>query len=154
MRMTNHKKTWAVLPAVVAAAGALAAAMTLKAMTVMARATPHVGDIIAFAASLDVPIDNGTRLLVHRQDRFGCVLDLNILRHSGGSLVVESQIAGDGRNFRLHWAGERTSADTGNCGGDADLIADHRDLDILAKAAGALDSGKNDALVSAGGIVE
>jgi hypothetical protein len=36
----------------------------------------------------------------------------------------------------VHWAGERTAADTGNCGNNADLILDERELDILALGAG------------------
>jgi len=64
------------------------------------------------------------------------VLDLNVLRRSGGSLVVEGQVSETTGTFRVHWAGQRTSADTANCGEDAILILEKRELDILAMRAG------------------
>jgi hypothetical protein len=39
-------------------------------------------------------------------------------------------------SFRVHWAGQRTSSDTGNCGDHADLILDGMELDLLALSAG------------------
>ena len=62
----------------------------------------------------------GHRLLVRRQDQFGCVLDLNVLRQSGGSLIVEIRPGNGASDFRVHWAGARTSDDPGNCGNDTD----------------------------------
>ena len=80
-------------------------------------------------------------LIVQRQDQFGCVLDTGVLRQSGGSLVVEGQVIGTAGSFRVHWAGLETSAGAGNCGGDADLILDGRELDVLALHAGGYGSG-------------
>ena len=141
MRPNNSNATRLVLPAALAAACLLTALTAVNAIAELARATPHVGDIIAFTPSTTVPPVATTRLMVHRPDKFGCVLDLNVLAHSGGSMVVETQTAGDAISFRVHWAGQRTSTDSGNCGSDTDLIIDHHDLDILALAAGGFGIG-------------
>jgi hypothetical protein len=135
MRTINEIAAWALRPVVVVAACGLIVAVAVNRIVELARATPHVGDILAFVPSSSVSGEEDTRLLVHRRDQFGCVLDLNVLRRSGGSLIVETEIDG-AKNFRVHWAGDRTSADTGNCGSDADLIVDHRELKILALSAG------------------
>ncbi len=136
MRTINSKTTRWLLPASMAVACFLTAVTTVNAIADLARPEPRIGDIIAFTPSTAVSPLAVTRLIVHRQDQFGCVLDLSTLLHSGGSLVVESQTAGDTAAYHVHWAGSRTSADPGNCGSDADLIVDHRDLDILAFSAG------------------
>jgi hypothetical protein len=138
MRPIKKMAIRALRPVIVATACGLIAVTGVNRIVEFARATPHVGDILTFAPSSVVPSDNGVRLLVHRQDQFGCVLDLNVLRHSGGSLIVETETETDGGagNLGVHWAGNRTSADTANCGSDADLIVDRRDLTILALSAG------------------
>lgn len=95
-----------------------------------------VGDIIRFEpAQLPAGVPE-ERIVVHRAGQFGCVLDLRTIRRDGGSLVVESQLADGGRSFRLHWAGGRTTIDSGDCGVGADLIVDRRDLARLTRAAG------------------
>jgi hypothetical protein len=104
------------------------------------RAAPAVGDMLVFGKVPTTDADD-IRLLVHRRDRFGCVLDLNVLRHSGGSLIIEATTEAGADDFRVHWAGQRTSGDTGNCGGEADLLVDHRDLEMLALAAGGFEAG-------------
>ncbi len=136
MRSTNKKSTRLLLPVTLAAVCLLTAVTTVSAIADLAGAMPHVGDIIAFPPSENEPAGQDMRLIVYRQDKFGCVLDLNVIRHSGGSLVVETQTSGDAASFRAHWAGQRTSADASNCGSDADLVVDHHDLDMLALSAG------------------
>jgi len=92
---------------------------------------PRIGDIIAFEATPKVTPGSGQRIVVHRPGAFGCVLDLATIRQTGGSLVIEAQMAPEGSSYRLHWAGERTTADSGNCGASADLIVGWRDLEVL-----------------------
>ena len=76
-------------------------------------------------------------LLAHRPGQFGCVLDLDVLRRSGGSLVVDGKPEAAGPDtWRLHWAGERTSRDMADCGQEAELILNAADLRMLAAAAG------------------
>ena len=136
MRPTHDTMVRYLLP-VVAGAGCMVVALSaVNAIAAMAQIRPHIGDIVSFTPSGDSSAGDGTRLMVHRLDQFGCVLDLNVLRHSGGSLVVEGQLTEATGSFRVHWAGERTSTDTANCGGDADLILDGQELDILALSAG------------------
>jgi hypothetical protein len=142
MRTINNRPNRALLPAIVAATGVVVAACALNVIVKLAHATPHVGDIVAFLPSTIAPADDGTRLLVHRQDQFGCVLDLNVLRRSGGSLVVETRPGTGMSSFRVHWAGLRTSSDSGNCGSDADLIVDRLDLDVLSLSAGGYGVGR------------
>ena len=117
----------------VAAAGAL-----LAGVSRIDAGEVKVGDIIAFEPDPSVwivPQPAPERIAVHRAGAYGCVLDLAVLRHSGGSLVTEARLAAEGHSFRLHWAGERTAADAGDCGPSADLIIDRTDLRRLAKAA-------------------
>ena len=141
MRTTNDKLARSLLPAAIAALCMLGTVTTVKAITELTHPAAHVGDIIAFAPSNGDPSADSPRLIVHRQDRFGCVLDLNTLRRFGGSLIVEGQF-GTGKNFRVHWAGQRTTADTASCGEQADLIVDAGDLDILALSAGGYGAGR------------
>jgi hypothetical protein len=126
----------------IAGLGCIIVALTaVHAIAAMAHIRPHIGDIVAFTASVDTPTEDGTRLIVHRPNQFGCILDLSVLRQSGGSLVVESQVADTSGSFRVHWAGQRTSADTANCGTHADLVLDGQELDILALSAGGYGAG-------------
>ena len=141
MPTTNDKLGRSLLPAAIAAVCMLGTVTTVKAITELTHPAVHVGDIIAFTAPSSEPAAYNSRLIVHRQDQFGCVLDLNLLRRSGGSLIVESQF-GTGKNFMVHWAGKRTTADTASCGERADLIVDAGDLDILALAAGGYGVGR------------
>jgi hypothetical protein len=136
MRTSNNKTLQALGPAIVAATGVVSVALALNVFIRLAHTTPHVGDIVAFRPSMIALDNDDTRLLVHRQDQFGCVLDLNVLRRSGGSLILETRLGTETSGFRAHWAGARTSDDPGNCGSDADLILDRLDLDILSMSAG------------------
>lgn len=95
---------------------------------------PNLGDILAFHPSLDNVAEPGIRLLVHRDSGFGCVLDLGVLRQQGGSLVVVSRPSAGGGDYHLHWAGTRTSGDGADCGSDARLIVDGRDVRTLVAA--------------------
>lgn len=136
--MTPAKNTLArfLLPAIAGLSCVLAALFALNAIAAMADIRPQIGDIVAFTPSADQLDEGGTRLIVHRPHQFGCILDLSVLHHSGGSLVVESQVIEAAGSFRVHWAGERTSIDNANCGRNADLILNRRELDILALSAG------------------
>jgi hypothetical protein len=136
MGPTDNKMARVLLPALVAVACGLATTIGVRAIVAIAQATPHVGDIVAFVPLSEEPEGETAHLLVHRSDRSDCVLDLKIIRHSGGSLVVENEIPGQSTAFHVHWAGDRTSEGRGNCGSDADLIVNHHDLDILALSAG------------------
>lgn len=135
MRQRNDTTIRILLPAAMALGFAVLASTAVSAIAAM-HLSPRIGDIVTFTPSQVQPIEDGNRLIVHRPDQFGCVLDLGTLNQSGGSLVVESEIAGSAGSFRVHWAGERTSTDTANCGEDADLILDRQALDLLAVSGG------------------
>ncbi len=136
MRTINTKLIRVLVPAAAAASGVLAGAIMWNVIVTLAHPAPQVGDIVAFIPSAATPADDGTRLIVHRQDQSGCVLDLNVLRQSGGSLLIENQTAASPPSFNAHWAGARTSADAADCGPQADLIVDRLDLAILSFSAG------------------
>jgi hypothetical protein len=98
---------------------------------------PAVGDIVQFEPQGYLPLDIHTKIEATRADASGCVLDLESIHQHGGSLVVEQRYPGDGNaRYRVHWAGERSADGTANCGGDADLVLDDTNLDLLAMAAG------------------
>ena len=134
---TRHNKTGRLLfPALLGATVAMVAAGAVNLVSAAVMGNAKVGDIIAFEPSHDIPLDVEARIVVHRPDQFGCVLDLNTIRQAGGSLVIEAQLSSEGNSFRLHWAGERTASNSGDCGQSADLILDRADLDNLVQAAG------------------
>jgi hypothetical protein len=107
-----------------------------NAISELSHPTPRIGDIVSFAVPPGKPVEGEARLTVLRPGQLGCILDLNIMRNSGGSIVVEGEVGSSPGRFQAHWAGVRTAADIGNCGASADLILDNSDLDILASAAG------------------
>lgn len=136
MRSITTKTARALLQITFAATGVVAVAMGINALLEFIHAVPRVGDIVAFTLTSPQYGDEDTRLIVRRQDQFGCVLDMGVLRDYGGSIVVESQIGSDGKGFRVHWAGDHTSAGASNCGNEAELIVDQHDMDVLALTAG------------------
>jgi hypothetical protein len=152
MRSINKIAARALRPMIVVVTCLVIAGGAVIRVVQSVRITPHVGDILAFVPSPVVSADDDARLLVHRQNQFGCVLDLSVLRHSGGSLIVETEIGGGASNFRVHWAGQRTSADTGNCGSDADLVVDRRELNVLALSAGGYGVGSKRVPIFTGGV--
>src|ERR1700690_3726644 len=64
---------------------------------------PRVGDIIAFDPANPAQIESDARLNASRPGGADCALDAGLLRHSGGSLVLEQRNAGPDRLFRAHW---------------------------------------------------
>jgi hypothetical protein len=152
MRSINKIAARALRPAILAVTCLVIAGVAVTRIVQSVRTTPHVGDILAFVPSPVVSGGDDERLLVHRQNQFGCVLDLSVLRRSGGSLIVETEIGGGASNFRVHWAGQRTSTDTGNCGSDADLVVDRRELNVLALSAGGYGVGSKRISIFTGGI--
>lgn len=139
--MINRKTFSAFGPALLATISVSIAALAFDMVVNLARPVPNVGDIVAFPASMIGPPQEVTRLPVHKPDQFRCVLDLDVLHHSGGSLIVETRLNTDADDYRVHWAGVRTSDDPENCGNDADLILDRLDLEMLASAAGGFGTG-------------
>ncbi len=151
MRTRNNKLARMLFPAILGATAAMAAAGAATLVADAAHGSVGVGDIIAFTPLQDGTADLEARIVVHRPDQFGCVLDLNTIRQTGGSLVVEARMSGEAHSYRAHWAGERTTSDSGDCGSNADLIVDHNDLDSLALAAGGYGVGLRRVNVFSGG---
>src|SRR5690349_21293989 len=129
MRSTNRNTAARLLFATVVAATVMAAGVAGNVLGNYVVRAPRIGHIIAFIPSQDAQTAIGARLVVHRRDQSDCVLDLDVLRRSGGSLVVESQVHGAG--YSAHWAGARTSNDALDCGTDADLVVRRQYLDVL-----------------------
>jgi len=134
---TRNRKAQRGRPAVLfASAAVLSAGLTATLTSSLSQVTPKVGDIVAFASG-DLPGDETKiRIAVHRPGQSGCVLDLDTIRQTGGSLVVEARLLRPVPGFRLHWAGERTSSESDNCGNSADLFVGKGDLGSIAAAAG------------------
>nr|WP_294548934.1 hypothetical protein [uncultured Rhodopila sp.] len=137
MKTRNRKARRGWRPALFACAAALAAGLTLTLASTRDGAMPKVGDIVVFAPGDPHGDDGNIRIAVHRPGLPGCVLDLDAIRQTGGSLVVEARVLRPVPGFRLHWAGERTSNSAGgDCGNSADLFLGKGDLGSLATAAG------------------
>jgi hypothetical protein len=135
MQTTNHKIVRALLPAAIGAGCMLTFLIVINGFASAASAEPHTGDFISFSASAEPAVD-GTEVTVRRDDQTTCTLDVGTIRHFGGSLVIESEVDKAANTFRVHWAGQHTATDISDCGGDADLMVDTQDLDVLALSAG------------------
>jgi hypothetical protein len=142
MRYTNEKVARLMLPVVIGAACTFALASAVNAVTEMTGTAPRVGDIVAFAATQIPLVDGATQLIGRRIGQSECLLDLEILQRAGGSFIIESEVAGAPGTFLVHWAGRRTAEARANCGADASLLMDTRDLDTLAASAGGYGAGK------------
>ena len=98
---------------------------------------PAVGDVVQFDPQGYLPSDLHTQVVAERTDASGCMLDLEAIHRTGGSLVVEQRYPGNGSlRYRVHWAGQGGGAGGADCGRDADLVLDDTDLELLAMAAG------------------
>ncbi len=102
------------------------------------RRAAQAGDIIAFPATR-VPSVSTAPFAARRAivaDSMTCVLDVQTMQKSGGSLVVEASRFDPGRIFRVHWVGVRTSSDRDDCGSSADLLLNSNQISALIFAAG------------------
>jgi hypothetical protein len=109
-------------------------------------ARPALGDIIVFGADRPLARDVAGQVAAqHVGDQefgqAGCMLDVGIMRRSGGSLIVEERAPGPTARVRVHWSGLRTSADADNCGAAADLLLRPREVNALALGAGGYGAG-------------
>lgn len=152
MRTTNRKTMTSLFPAVAVAGAVMGAGVAGNLIGTYLNSAPVVGHIIAFDATRSDEAEPGRRLEVQRADGTGCVLDLNMVRRFGGSLVVETLAADSADGFRVHWAGKLTSDGAGDCGRDTNLIVGRRTLDLLASSAGGYGTGQDRAPVYALGF--
>ena len=122
----------AVVVALVGLAGAVKIARTAVTLG------PGVGDIVQFDPKGYMPLDIHTQVDATRADASGCVLDLEAIHRTGGSLIVEQRYPGDGNPAlpgALGWPRGAPMAPP-TAAGDADLVLDDSNLDLLAMAAG------------------
>ena len=140
MTPTNDRKSRElyaafIVVAVVMTAGILSTAGLLRLADRMA---PQIGDILAFRATRAPSISTAS-FAVRRAmsaDSRSCILDVQTMQKSGGSLVVETSQFEPDRIFRVHWAGVRTSSDGDDCGSSADLLLNSNQISALIFAAG------------------
>jgi len=108
---------------------------------------PKIGDIVVFKPGsedtdtwqMSIP---ATMMSVAHAPVAACSLDPNVMATDGGSLVVEGRQDEPSLLYRIHWAGMRTTKDSGNCGPSADLTVSRTDLQRLANAAGGFGVGE------------
>lgn len=113
MTPTNDRKsvepyTAFMVMVVVITAGVLLMAGLLRLAD---RRAAQIGDIIAFPATR-VPSVRTVSFAARRgivADSVSCILDVQTMQKSGGSMVVETSQFEPGRIFRVHWAGVRTA---------------------------------------------
>lgn len=133
----RDRKTRNGRPAILfAAAAILSAGLTLTLASSFQQTTPEVGDIVVFPPGDPSGDDPKIRIAVHRPGQSGCVFDLGVIGQNGGSLVVEARVLRPIPGFRLHWAGQRTSTGSDDCGHSADVFLGKGDLGSIAIAAG------------------
>jgi hypothetical protein len=143
----NRKLTRTLFPIVAGAGCMIAMLSAMEAVGKWQNQSPNIGDILVFGASSEPFSGGDVQVIALRPGDAACLLDAATLRHSGGSLVVERQIAADGQ-FLVHWAGERTADDAGTCGQSADLVLDRHQLDRLGSAAAGYRPGTEPTQVS------
>jgi hypothetical protein len=137
---TNDRKSGGLYNALITMVVVIAAGIPLTAGLVWLadRQAPQTGDIIAFPATR-VPSASTASFAARRAiapDSMSCILDVQTMQKSGGSLVVESTQFEPGRIFQVHWAGGRTSNDRRDCGDSADLLLNSNQISALIFAAG------------------
>ena len=140
MTPTNDRKSGDLYTAfkVIAVVIAMGIPLTAGLMRLVDRLGPQTGDIIAFPATR-VPSDSTVSFAVNHAialDGMSCILDVQTMQKSGGSLVVESTQFEPSRIFKVHWAGARTSNDRDDCGRSADLLLNSYQITALISAAG------------------
>jgi hypothetical protein len=124
----------ALLACVLAALLASSVALVAAARTI--DIAPKVGDVLVFKPTMRVPADwEFAAVTTSDQLPVSCNLRPDSMASGGGSLVVEQRFAGS-RMYRVHWAGQRTSSDTADCGNAADLLVSRGDLQLLTNAVG------------------
>lgn len=108
---------------------------------------PKIGDIVVFKPGtqdsdvwqMSIP----ATVVSPRQSPVAvCTLDPNVMAADGGSLVVERRQDEPSLQYRIHWAGKRTTKDHANCGPAVDLTVSRTDLQRLANAAGGFGVGE------------
>jgi hypothetical protein len=100
---------------------------------------PKLGDIVAFDPLETMSKDMKAQvpaIPVDSRPGVRCVLDVQTMHASGGSVVIESRLSPTGYGTRVHWAGARSAEGGTNCGSSADLLVSQDDLEVLAMAAG------------------
>ncbi len=70
-----------------------------------------------------------------------CSLDPNVIAAAGGSIVVEARQDVPTVQYRVRWAGERTTSTGADCGQSALLTVSRTDLQRLANSAGGFGIG-------------
>lgn len=137
MRTKTPSMARTLLPVAVGAGCMIVLLCIVNGIAATTKTAPASGDIVSFQPTSVMPAGNDVRIAVRRAGgQPDCMLDLGTLRHTGGSLVVESEVTPAADAFQVQWAGERTTTDADDCGGNATLILRARDLNMLALSAG------------------
>lgn len=122
-----------VLASLIAALLAGSVAMVSAATTI--DLGPKVGDILVFRPGARMPTDWEFTATTAATPPRSCTLRPEVMALQGGSLVVEQRFDRP-RAFQVHWAGTRTNEGSSDCGGSAELVLPHADLQLLSNAVG------------------
>jgi hypothetical protein len=137
---TNDRKSGELYTALVVMVIAINAGIQLMAglLQLADRLGPQTGDIIAFPATQEPSVSTASFAASRAiaPDSMSCILDVQTMQKSGGSVVVEATQFEPSRIFQVHWAGARTSNDRADCGGSADLLLNSNQISTLIFAAG------------------
>jgi len=102
---------------------------------------PSVGDIVAFDAGRPAPAELQQNVRALIDDR-PCVLALQTLVGSGGSIVVEAVDPNSPAPYRIHLAGGPVGSDHTACAANGSLLVSQDALLTLATAAGGIGTGE------------
>ena len=131
---------WQTLVAVAVAAVLLVATAIGATLRIATFLSDRTGDIIRLVPTNRAVSDSDGRIpaiiVGDGVDRV-CMLDLDAMEVSGGSLVIDATQFDPVLSYRVHWAGVRTSKDASDCGPAAELRVSSDVITALSLAAAA-----------------
>jgi hypothetical protein len=99
---------------------------------------PRTGDILIFTPAKQswLEVEPVEVMTISEGSPRSCILDPQVMKQFGGSLLVESTRLHPALSFRVHWMGSHTSDKATDCGSAVDLRLDDHDLDAMSLSAG------------------
>jgi len=99
---------------------------------------PRTGDLLIFTPAKQswLEVEQVEVMTIGKGSSRSCVLDPQVMKQFGGSLLVESTQLHPTLSFGVHWIGSHTSDKATDCGSAVDLQLDDHDLDAMSLSAG------------------
>lgn len=140
MKPTFHGKLDDILLALFAfgAACFIIVTLAINLLHFVSEPKPRTGDLLIFTPAKQtwLEVEPVQVVTISKASPRSCVLDPQVMKRVGGSLVVESTRLHPTLSFRVHWIGSRTSDKATDCGSAVDLRLDDHALDAMSLSVG------------------